>query len=139
MVNHGTITLRSGIWTWSHKGDGLILLRNTEKAQDRLRMQRPEAEYTNEIVAELARDPDFRIWHDDQGVRWRLMIELQSHPDAGSGNPDLPEPPDQLALVFSGETQELKTAVPVRWDLGDATDEELLELRHRAEQGPWAP
>jgi hypothetical protein len=159
-VNHGIITLRSGTWEWSHEGEGLIILRHTKRPGDELRMQRPAGDYTDETVRTLARDPDFRTWTDDRGVQWTLslgllppgafgsyapelphsadrikltLVEVVSFGEYGTDEPDLLEPPDTHALIFSRSHEELRVEVPVPWDLGDATDEELLQLRQIAE------
>jgi hypothetical protein len=132
-VKQGTITLRSGTWEWSHEGDSMLVFRHTERPGEEMRAFARGEDLTHELVVKLARDPDLRVWVDDQGVRWEVNTALFSVGPAGADQPTLPMVPNHVWLEFGRSSDARAVEVPAALDLGDLTHEELQDLLRQAE------
>lgn len=132
-MNHGTITLRSGTWTWSYDGDGVILLRHAERSGNEMRIFFPNEGLSNEVVARLARDPDVRVWTDDDGVQWQVSTAFFAAGRFAPELPDSPDQPDSVTLEFDRDEEYRAVKVPITLDLGDLTHQELQDLLRQAE------
>lgn len=105
------------------RGVEYLYLSNAERSEDSMRRRLPFSwrDLDEKHVAELAREPEIRLWTDEYGIQWRVA-------PVGPGTPyDFPLR-DRYLVFDSTETWAGITTFP-EGTLGELTDEELRELR----------
>lgn len=73
------VFLRSGKWRWTvaddngHHGESLELI-DPAAPYNKMAVHLPFSwrRLTNEEIAELAREPEIRLWTDEHGIHWRI-------------------------------------------------------------------
>jgi hypothetical protein len=131
-VDGGILYLLSGKWRWrvvSTGRDEELDLVALSDASNKMRVRLPFSwrMLTDEEFRELARTPDVRMWRDRENTLWRVSA-------VGPGTPwELPI--HSRHLVFDSP-QAWAGIVPFDHDrqLGDLTDDELMEARQRARE-----
>lgn len=125
------IFLRSGKWRWSVVEErsplgGMLELIDPAAPHNKMNIRLPPAwrELSSDQVAELARQPEIRLWTDEHGIVWRIAR-------VGPGS-HYPYPLETPHLVFDSQ-QAYAGLVPIPDDdrLGDLTDPELRRFRDR--------
>lgn len=100
-----------------------LYLSNAERPEDSMRRRLPFSwrDLDAGQVAELARDPDLRLWTDEYGIQWRVAL-------VGPGTPYEFPLRDRYLVFDSMETWAGITPFP-EGVLGELTDGDLRELR----------
>lgn len=125
------VFLRSGKWRWSVDGEGTAPGRSLELFEPRAPYNKMSAplpfswrDLSNDQVAEIARDPEVRLWTDENGIPWRVArVGPDSH---------YPYPLQKPHLVFDSENA-FAGIVAIDQDahLGDLSEPELRRYRDR--------
>jgi hypothetical protein len=122
------IRLDSGRWyarvEEDARGREQLSLSSAEHPGDSMRRELPFSwrDLPEEGLADLARDPELRLWTDEHGLQWRIAA-------VGPGTPHPFSLPHRYLVFDSTETWVGITRFP-QGKLGDLTEDDLRELRN---------
>ena len=141
-MTSGEIVLRSGKWAWRVQtvrdaesqevvwSSCWLHLLDTQESRMHLRLGPGETEFDEESLVAAACHPWDRDIVDPSARGW-TFVELNRPPASQTAGPDYRDEPCRV-FFFCQDGRSGVGKLPERWGLGQATDEELLDLIQKA-------